>query len=67
MITVAKQIPNKNKTSEADIIHFYGDYAFNTNEEFLKLLTGKSYTHPLNILISFGFVPVGDQTWMKKY
>lgn len=60
---VAKQIiSNDNKNPNHVIIHFYGEGAFNFGKQFMTMIKS---SHPFQVLVECGFIPVGDSTWMK--
>jgi len=63
MITVARELKNKDKESLAKIYFFYGYQ----NSVFSKaFLDEVKYNNPINVLIQMGFEPVGDHTWVKN-
>lgn len=60
---VAKQIiTDDSRDANHPIIHFYGEGAFRFAKVFLKMIENE---HPFQALVSNGFIPVGDSTWMK--
>ena len=62
---MAKQIKNIDPMSKATIIHFYGEKEeVEPIENNFKIILENTPDHPFNILLSLGFTPIGDRTFI---